>query len=92
MKIVLSIFVGLLFVISFTGFASAKVNIEGDINSRVANEKSELYCGLALPAEGEQGGQGEETDTTDETDDNQQGQEENSGSETDSGSQSDQEN
>ncbi len=92
MKIVLALFVSILFVISSTNFTSANLNRDGDFSSISDHEKSDLYCGLPLPVEGGQGGQGEETNSTDETDENQQGQDNNSGSETDSGSQSDQEN
>lgn len=89
MKIFLSLFFAVLFLISFTGLASANLNIKVDVHSVAQNEKPDLYCGLALPPEGEQGGQGEETDAGDETDDNLQGQEDSSGSESDSKSQSD---
>ena len=92
MKIALAVLFGFLVVISSTGSSSAKLNIYSELSPQHLNEKSELYCGLALPPEGEQGGQGEETNPTDETDDDQQGQEESSGSETDSESQSEQEN
>jgi len=94
MKIVLALFMGLLFVISFNSFALANLTINIDLNPRVVSEKSDLFCGLALPVEGGQGSQGEDnaaTDDDDNKDDTQQGQDDNSGSETDSGSQSDQE-
>lgn len=69
MKGVLGIFFAVLFLIfSFTAFVSANLNIKGYSTSVVSNETSSLYCGLALPPEGEQGGQGQDTE---------QGQEEN---------------
>ena len=69
MKSILSIFSGVLFLIfSLAGFASANLNIKSYSTSVTANETSDLYCGLALPPEGEQSGQGQDTE---------QGQEEN---------------
>ena len=49
-----------LFVISSSGFASANLNVKGDVSSVETNRKSDLYCGLMLPPEGEQGTQGQE--------------------------------
>jgi hypothetical protein len=60
MKNILGIFFAVLFLILFTGFTLANLNSEGDVKSITANEKSELYCGLALPPEGEQSEQGQD--------------------------------
>ena len=68
MKSVLSTFFGVLFLILFSDLASANLNIKSYATSVSANETSGLYCGLALPPEGEQAGQGQDTE---------QGQEEN---------------
>lgn len=60
MKSVLSIFFGVLFLILFAGFASANLNLNGDVSSVDTNGNADLYCGLMLPPEGEQGEQGQD--------------------------------
>ncbi|MBI2485484.1 MAG: hypothetical protein HYW01_00695 [Deltaproteobacteria bacterium] len=62
MKNVLGILFAVLFLILFAGFASANLNLNGDVSSVDTNGKADLYCGLALPPEGEQSGQDQDTE------------------------------
>jgi hypothetical protein len=71
----------LLFIFSFGNLASASLNAEGESSLITIKDKPELYCGLALPVDGGDGGEGDETGDTEE--EPQDGSE----SEPDSGSQ-----
>ena len=62
MKNVLGILFAVLLLILFAGFASANLNLKENVSSVDTNGKADLYCGLALPPEGEQGGQGRDTE------------------------------
>jgi hypothetical protein len=71
----------LLFIFSLGNLSSAGLNAESEYSLIVVKDKPELYCGLALPVDGGEGGEGDETGGTEE--EPQDGSE----SEPDSGSQ-----
>jgi hypothetical protein len=56
----------LVFVFSFSNLASASLNAESEPSLITVKDKPELYCGLALPVDGEEGGEGDETGNTEE--------------------------
>jgi hypothetical protein len=54
----------LLFIFSLGNLSSASLNAESDSSIIAVKDKPELYCGLALPVDGGEGGEGDETGDT----------------------------